>query len=389
MTASTSDQAGSSPMELVVWQDFDAQRFLSQCWQRKPLLIRSWLQPETLDMEQMAAAATDEELGSRLVTGEFEKLDWKLEYGPFDPTELPRLDQPYQSLLIQDMDKKHSQVARLLEAFRFLPNWLIDDIMISQAGPGGSVGPHVDAYDVFLIQASGQRRWELADTFQPDLNEDFELAVLRNFKSEVSCVVDPGDVLYVPAGIAHHGIAQQKSQTWSVGLRAPSSAELVAELAAYLDENNSRLPRLNPEQYDPDRSERIDQKLLQQTRRIMTQALQMDDDELTIWLGRTLTAYRQWNPEVDFDPGEEFSELELPLVFLPGTRLAWSENGQLFVNGDDLPCPPEFARQLCSAGRLEEWPPDPTALALIEHLIEQGQLVSSRSLSVFDSDQDE
>ncbi|MEM1080482.1 MAG: cupin domain-containing protein [Pseudomonadota bacterium] len=384
MSAIANASGSVQPIELLVWQDFDAKRFLEQCWQRHPLLIRSWLQPETMAMEQMADAAADEELASRLVTGEFEKLDWKLEYGPFAGDELPRLDQPYQSLLVQDMDKKHAQVARLFDAFQFLPNWLLDDIMISQAGPGGSVGPHVDAYDVFLVQASGQRRWELAGQYQPDLNEDFELAVLRNFKCEASCVVEPGDVLYIPAGIAHHGIAQQICQTWSVGLRAPSSAELLAELAGYLGEQPSRQPRLNPEQYDPDRAERIDQKMLQQTRRIMTQALQLSDQELMLWLGRALTAYRQWNPEVAFDPDEEPSDLELPLVFLPGTRLAWSESGQLFVNGEDLPCPSDFALQLCREGRLDEWPPDPTALALIEHLIEQGELVSKSSLEVFE-----
>ena len=376
MSAQANGNGNAKAIELVEWDGFDAKRFLEQCWQRQPLLIRGWLQPEALEMEQMAAAARDEELASRLVTGEFEKLDWKLEYGPFDDEELPRLDQPYQSLLVQDMDKKYPQVARLLESFKFIPNWLLDDIMISQAGPGGSVGPHVDAYDVFLVQATGNRRWEIAGSFQPDLNEDFELAVLRNFKCEVSCVAKPGDVVYIPAGVAHHGIAQQICQTWSVGLRAPSSAELLAELAGHLSEHESRLPRLNPEQYDPDRAERIDHKLLQQTRRLLTQALQLDDDALSVWLGRTLTAYRQWNPEMDIDDEEDPFDLPLPLVFLPGTRLAWSDSGQLFVNGEQLPCPPEFAHQLCSAGRLEEWPPDPTALALVEHLIEQGELIA-------------
>ncbi|MEM7053137.1 MAG: cupin domain-containing protein [Pseudomonadota bacterium] len=362
-------------IELVEWDHFDAKQFLDECWQRKPLLIRGWLQPDALSTDEMTQAAGDDELASRLVTGEFEKLDWKLEYGPFDDEELPRLDQPYQSLLVQDMDKKYPQVAKLLDAFHFMPNWLLDDIMISQAGPGGSVGPHVDAYDVFLVQAAGSRRWEIAGSFQPDLNEDFELAVLRNFKSEVSCLVEPGDALYIPAGIAHHGIAQQISQTWSIGLRAPSSAELLAELAAYLGEQENRLPRLNPEQYDPERAERIDQKMLQQTRRLLTQALQLEDDELTIWLGRSLTAYRQWNPDLDIGEDEP-EEMEPPFMFLAGTRLAWSESGLLFVNGEHLPCPADFARELCATGQLEQWPPDPTARALIEHLIEQGELIS-------------
>ncbi|MDT8409066.1 MAG: cupin domain-containing protein [Wenzhouxiangellaceae bacterium] len=365
------------PLQLVEWDGFDARRFLDEFWQSRPLLIRSWLKPAALGIDQIATAAADPELASRLVTGSLENLDWSLEYGPFGEDELPPLDKPYQSVLIQDMDKRFAQVAELIEAFNFLPNWLLDDIMISQAGPGGSVGPHVDAYDVFLVQAAGSRRWEIAGSFQPDLNEDFELAVLRNFKAEDSCIAKPGDVLYVPAGVAHHGIAQQNSQTWSVGLRAPSSAELLAELAAFLGEHEAQLPRLNPLKYDTDRAERIDQTLLQHARRLLTQAVQFDDEALTSWLGQTLTAYRQWSPADESDDQADESETQPPLVFAPGTRLAWSDSGLLFVNGQQWPCPPDFAQQLCRSGRILEWPADQAARSLVENLIEQGELLGA------------
>jgi len=362
-------------IKLVEWDRFDARRFLDEQWQHTPLLIRGWLKPAALGVDQIVAAAGDGELGSRLVVGSFESLDWTLEYGPFAEDELPSLDRPYQSLVIQDMDKKYRQVEELLGAFRFLPNWLLDDVMISQAGPGGSVGPHVDAYDVFLVQAAGARRWELAGNVQPDLNEDFELAVLRNFKAETSCVTEPGDVLYIPAGVAHHGIAQQSSQTWSVGLRAPSSAELLSELAAFLGEQEIRLPRLNPMKYDTERAERIDQTLLQHARRLLSQAVQLDDEALVSWLGQTLTAYRQWSPDTDDEDGQPEEELEPPLVFAPGTRLAWSDSGLLFVNGQPWSCPPEFAQTLCRNGRIDEWPAEKDARELVENLIEQDELI--------------
>lgn len=361
-------------IELTEWDTFEPRRFLDEFWQRKPLLIRGWLKPAALGLDQIARAAADPDLASRLVTGSFENLDWSLEYGPFEEEQLSELHSPYQSVLIQDMDKKFAQVAELIEAFNFLPNWLLDDIMVSQAGPGGSVGPHVDAYDVFLVQAAGARRWELAGSFQPDLNEDFELAVLRNFKAETHCVAEPGDALYIPAGVAHHGIAQQNSQTWSVGLRAPSSAELLAELAAYLGEHEARLPRLNPLKYDTERAERIDQTLLQHARRLLAQAVQLDDDALTAWLGQTLTAYRQWSPD-DEDGEDRDEDLEPPLVFRPGTRLAWSDSGLLFVNGQQWNCPPEFARMLCRTGRVDAWPEEPEARQLFDQLIEQNELI--------------
>lgn len=363
------------PIELAEWDAFEARRFLDEYWQRKPLLIRAWLKPAPLGLDQLARAAADDDLASRLVTGSFENLDWTLEYGPFDEELLPPLDQPYQSLLVQDMDKKFGQVAELLESFDFLPNWLLDDIMVSQAGPGGSVGPHVDAYDVFLVQAAGARQWELAGSFQPDLDEDFELAVLRNFKAESRCLAQPGDVLYIPAGIAHHGIAQQTCQTWSVGLRAPSSAELLAELAAYLSEHEARLPRLNPLKFDTERAERIDQTLLQHARRLLAQAVQLDDEALTTWLGQSLTSYRQWSPE---DHDDEL-DLEPPLRVRAGTRLAWSDSGLLFVNGQQWPCPAEFARQLCRTGRIDALPEDEEARAVLEQLIEQNELVRPSS----------
>jgi 50S ribosomal protein L16 3-hydroxylase len=365
---------------LKEWEGFDARRFLDDFWQHRPLLIRGWLKPAALGIDQVAAAAADPDLGSRLVVGSFENLDWSLEYGPFSEDELPSLDRPYQSLLVQDMDKKFPQVAELLSHFSFLPNWLLDDIMVSQAGPGGSVGPHVDAYDVFLVQAAGSRRWELAGSFQPDLDDDFELAVLRNFKAETSCVAEPGDVLYVPAGIAHHGIAQQNSQTWSVGLRAPSSAELLSELAAFVGEHEAKLPRLNPLKYDTERAERIDQTLLQHARRLLSQAVQLDDEALISWLGQTLTAYRQWSPDAgDDEPEPPETDPDPPLTFAPGTRLAWSDSGLLFVNGQQWECPPEFAQALCRQARVERWPDDEDARRLVEHLIEQGELVRPSS----------
>ncbi|MDT8439159.1 MAG: cupin domain-containing protein [Wenzhouxiangellaceae bacterium] len=362
-------------LQLEEWQGFDASRFLDEFWQHTPLLIRGWLKPDALSIDQMRCAAGDGELGSRLITGSFENLDWSVHYGPFSDDELPPLDTPWQSLLIQDMDKKYRQVDTLLDRFDFLPNWLLDDIMVSQAGPGGSVGPHVDAYDVFLVQAAGCRQWELAANFRTDLNQDFELAILRDFKPEVSCKVEPGDVLYIPPGIAHHGVAVHNAQTWSVGLRAPSSAELLAELAAFLSENEVRLPRLNPLKFDLARTERIDQTLLQHARRLLSQAIQLDDEALGAWLGQTLTAYRQWSPEVEDDDSED---PQPPLEFRPGTRLAWSDAGLLFVNGQQWPCPAEFAQQLCRHGCIEQWPEDPTAREVLDNLIEQGELVAAQ-----------
>ena len=121
-----------------------------------------------------------------------------------------------------------------MKQFSFIPNWRLDDLMISYAAAGGSVGPHTDQYDVFLLQAEGRRRWQIARTFDPALLEDCPLNVLNSFEPEQKCVLEPGDMLYLPPNVAHHGIALEPGMTWSIGSRAPSGADLLQGLGEWL-----------------------------------------------------------------------------------------------------------------------------------------------------------
>ncbi len=125
-----------------------------------------------------------------------------------------------------------------MSRFSFLPRWRIDDLMISVAGPGGSVGPHVDQYDVFLLQAEGKRRWEIAESYDAALLPDCELKVLQDFCAEQEWLLEPGDMLYLPPGIAHHGVALDAGMTWSIGMRAPSRADVFLALGEWLAEKD-------------------------------------------------------------------------------------------------------------------------------------------------------
>src|SRR5690606_16535602 len=135
------------------------------------------------------------------------------------------------TLLVQDVDKWDADVRALIDRFGFLPRWRIDDIMVSFAATGGSVGAHIDQYDVFLLQAQGQRRWQIdaRENPPPGFRDDAELKLLREFNPSHDWVLDPGDMLYLPPGVPHHGVAENPCLTFSLGTRAPSAAELIGD----------------------------------------------------------------------------------------------------------------------------------------------------------------
>ena len=218
--------------------DFSLEDFLANYWQRRPCFIRQAFpdfQPE-LDGNDLAGLACEEMAESRLVTGSHERRDWTLRHGPFQETELQRLPDAGWTLLVQDVEKHYPPLQTLLTRFNFIPAWRIDDLMISFSAPGGSVGPHADQYDVFLLQASGRRRWQLASDFDPALLPGCDLNVLAGFHPEDEWTLEAGDMLYLPPGVAHHGVALDEGMTWSIGLRAPSQADLLLGLGEWLAE---------------------------------------------------------------------------------------------------------------------------------------------------------
>jgi 50S ribosomal protein L16 3-hydroxylase len=145
------------------------------------------------------------------------------------PARLTRtLGPSHWTVLVQNMDAHVPAVADLIERFDFLPRWRVDDVMVSLAAPQGSVGPHVDSYDVFLLQGRGRRRWRVAERFAEDYVRGLDLRVLRGFRAESDWVLGPGDMLYLPPGVAHHGVALEECLTYSIGFRAPSQYDLVA-----------------------------------------------------------------------------------------------------------------------------------------------------------------
>ncbi|MGS5086602.1 JmjC domain-containing protein [Hydrogenophaga sp. A37] len=206
-------------------------QFMRRHWQKKPLLIRNAF-PDfhpLLSRQQLFAMAADEAVESRLIV--HKPKGWALKHGPFGPRAFPPLKQPRWSLLVQGVDLHVNAAHELLQRFRFVPDARLDDLMISWASDGGGVGPHFDSYDVFLLQASGQRLWRIGRQKDLSLEQGVPLKILSHFQPEEEHLLNPGDMLYLPPRWAHDGIAVgDDCMTYSAGFRVPQRGGLAGEL---------------------------------------------------------------------------------------------------------------------------------------------------------------
>ena len=220
-------------------QNLDLDVFLKEYWQKKPCLIRqAFHQFESpISPEELAGLACEKEVHSRLVLEKGGSKPWQLKYGPFEESDFLALPETHYSLLVSECEKWVPEFSSLIEEFSFIPNWRIDDLMVSYAPAGGSVGPHNDEYDVFLLQAEGHRHWQYSDkrTTNLDLIPDTDLAILQKFEFDHEATLAPGDMLYLPPGVAHFGEAVDRCLTCSIGFRAPTATEVLESVALEID----------------------------------------------------------------------------------------------------------------------------------------------------------
>ena len=200
-------------------------------WQKKPLLVRAALPGALpgLTHRRVFALAGQAGVESRLVVRD-ERDGWSLRPGPLPRRSLPSLATPGWTLLVQGVDLHDDDAHRLLARFRFVADARLDDLMVSFASDGGGVGPHVDSYDVFLLQLTGRRRWRVGPVPRPRLRDDVPLKMLAGFTPRHDWLLEPGDMLYLPPGWGHDGVAEGPCLTASIGFRAPAAAELAADL---------------------------------------------------------------------------------------------------------------------------------------------------------------
>ena len=342
----------------------NVEHFLANTWQQQPLRMPAALPDfhSPLSPDELAGLACDESIESRLVM--HRAGNWTLRTGPFAESDLQSLATSDWSLLVQDVEKHLPELARILDPFRFLPSWRMDDLMVSCAAPGGSVGPHVDAYDVFLVQAQGRRRWQWdSNSRTHQTREDSELSLVQDFKPDQDWITEPGDVLYLPPGVAHFGVAlpgDDLCMTYSIGFRAPSGSEMLQDLAFYLAETS------DPRYTDPglrlgeSRDGVIGTTAIKRVRKLVAQVLAMDDDSLARWFGSFVTEPKAWLKPLPSEklitPEELIEELENGATLRRHGMALWarwqgSDRLILFVDGRPVEVEPELAplvTELCS-----------------------------------------
>ena len=222
-------------MSICFLNGFSPKVFLRDYWQKKPLLIRRAL-PKfqgLLTRDELIKLACHEEVQSRLIAKN--DNEWIVKHGPLISQDFSSKKKSW-SLLVHDVNHYYHSARDLLLNFRFIPYARLDDLMISFASKGGGIGPHIDSYDVFLLQGQGTKRWQISAQQDAQLIEDIPLKILHKFVPEQEWLLQPGDMLYLPPNYAHHGVAENDCMTYSIGFRAPSHQELMVEFLVYMQD---------------------------------------------------------------------------------------------------------------------------------------------------------
>ncbi|MEO6041464.1 MAG: cupin domain-containing protein [Croceibacterium sp.] len=372
---------------------FDQAEFLRDYWQKKALVIRNpwaeWRNP--LSPDELAGLACESEVESRLVTQA--SGAWDMEQGPLRESRFGELGKKPWTLLVQAVDHHVPAVASLLAPFRFIPNWRIDDVMVSYADDGGGVGPHFDQYDVFLVQGLGRRRWQvggMCDETTELLAHD-DLRLIAKFEPREEWVLEPGDMLYLPPRVAHNGVAVgDQCMTYSIGFRAPSRRELIAgwseSLLAELDDDDRYTDANLAAQDNPGE---ISGAALARLHGMVAESL-LDRDAFASWFGQCTTTPRNaeidWRLEQPLGPADVRRRVVTGAVLLrnPASRIAFIRHAanavSLFVNGRRYSCTDQaaaFAEQLGAHDRVtvsKAVVDSKPAMALIAGLLNDGSL---------------
>lgn len=368
---------------------FDPALFLRDYWQKRPLLIRNpwreWRNP--LEPDELAGLACEEGVESRLITREDSRL--AMESGPLPESRFGSLGGDPWTLLVQAVDHHAPEVAALIEPFRFVPDWRIDDVMVSYATDGGGVGAHYDQYDVFLVQGLGRRRWRVGPRCDADtpLLPHTDLRLIAAFEATDEWVLEPGDILYVPPCFAHDGVAVGNDcMTYSIGFRAPSRAELVEGWCEHIADTLTEDDRYaDPDLVRQAHPGEIGAAAIDRLHAMVLEALS-DREAFARWFGihssQPKYAEGDWRPDEPVDRQDLRALLAdgVPLIRNPASRYSFirQQDGlRLFVDGHEYICTAEtemLAEEICAGQGIAVDPESPGAVALIATLIDRGSL---------------
>lgn len=349
--------------------DMSVDTFLEEYWQKKPLLIKQAFPDfETpISPDELAGLACEEEINSRIVIEKGGDHPWQAIHGPMSDEIFAKMPDSHWTLVVNDLEKCLPELAWITDQFRFIPEWHLDDLMSSWAAPEGSVGPHVDLYDVFILQGDGKRRWQISTqpVAEDNVLPDVAIRLQKDFTPEMEWLLEPGDMMYLPAGVSHHGVSIGESSSYSIGFRATSHSDLVNDFIAHITNDLSinktyTLPqgalKTHPNEISPAAIEEI--------RTIFRNYLDPESAELVRWFGQYVS-----DSKIDYlheceQPVDDLSQLrqllldsDTTLLRHPASRFAFTKlqanepgsnkNCLLFVDGQDFLVSERFAKKIC------------------------------------------
>lgn len=313
--------------------------FMETYWQKEPLLVRNAVPGfrTPLSPEELAGLACEPDSLSRLVLEEGGTRPWELREGPFEEETFLALPETGWSLLVQEVDRRVPAVHELLDRVAFLPRWRVDDVMVSYAPDEGSVGAHLDNYDVFLLQGLGRRRWQIEERARApgdrELVPDLDVQVLADFDPDLEWVLEPGDVLYLPPRVPHRGVAEGRCMTYSIGFRAPSHRRIVMGFMQELAEQASREKRYADAEARPRaRSGLVTEEDLDRVRGILEQLWTRASGEGD-WFGRMVTTPQRGGHAPP--PADPIAPSELRSALARGVQIRRSEASRFAYRIED------------------------------------------------------
>ncbi len=379
----------SSPCSVPLGE-LTPEQFIKDYWQQKTLVIqqgfKNFISPISAD--ELAGLACEDDVHSRIVIEKGGKHPWQLINGPMDESVFAQLPETHWTLLVNDVEKHLPALASIVDAFRFIPEWRVDDLMISYAPEGGSVGPHLDQYDVFILQAQGHRRWQIntQPVSQDNQVADTKLRIQKDFTAEQQWLLAPGDIIYIPPGVSHYGVATDDCLSFSIGFRAPTHAEMLTSFVDFIARDLSESQtykdkNLNLQPY----SNEITRATIENVCTILKQYLTLEQSAVAQWFGRFVSDSKTDLVFENEDSLTDFLALKKisPVLYRnPASRFAFYEQAGktlLFIDGEEREVSNHFAKTLCNQRQcnLNNTPFNQAEQQLIILLYNAGQLIAA------------
>jgi 50S ribosomal protein L16 3-hydroxylase len=344
------------------------QDFLDHYWQKKTLVIRNAF-PNfqcPITAEELAGLSCEEEVNSRIIIEKHAEHPWQPVFGPMDEDTFSNLPETHWTLVLNDLEKVLPEFAWLPDLFRFIPDWRLDDLMCSYAADQGSVGPHFDLYDVFIIQGSGKRRWQVSTA---EVNEDNQVAdtplrIQAEFNAEEEWILAPGDMIYIPPNVSHHGVSLGESISFSVGYRAVSHADLLNDFIAHITQHlSTKLTYQDADLSTQLHSSEITDKAINRVKKIFSEYLNSEHPEIERWFGKFMSDPKSEHTQPADEPVETIDVLiekinsGAILNRHPASRFAFipkDKISSLFIDGNDYRVSTVFSKELCDSREISK-----------------------------------